>query len=377
MIIFLITLFVILLVYYNYFLLKIYRGLKNLPPVLRNEVNNHFISIIIPFRNESYNILKNITSIEELNYPKDRFEAIYVDDNSTDDSYLKALQTKKYSGIRVLKLPAEIKGRANKKYAVRYGISQSHGDIIVTTDVDCTYNKNWLNHIVNCFDGETGFVSGPVVFSRTDGLFMKIQNLEFQGLVLAGAGLINAGNPVICNGANIAYRKKIFEDVKGLDDNLHLSSGDDEFLMQKIYLNTNYKVRFCCNREAIVVTEPSSKVRNFFNQRKRWASKSLFYKNPRLIVQLLLIFMFYSGLIVQSALIIAGYSAFLPTLAVSFFLKVLLEYLIIKKGEKMLFARNQISIFLVTELLHVPYIIITSIAGIFGNFNWKDRKLNR
>ena len=48
----------------------------------------------------------------------------------------------------------------------------------------------------------------------------------------------------MCNGANIAYTKKIFEEVNGFKGNEHIASGDDEFLMHKIFEKYPDKVLF-------------------------------------------------------------------------------------------------------------------------------------
>jgi len=373
----LLLIFLILLIHYGYFLLKILIGLRKLSPSVMNGNSHHFISVIIPFRNESENILKSLRSIEGLNYPEEKFEVIYVDDNSTDDSFELAESGKTKSNISVLRLPFEAAGRGNKKYAIQYGIDNSKGDIIVTTDSDCIHHKNWLQNIIRCFDSRTAFVAGPVAFTRRTGLFSELQELEFEGLILAGAGLIGAGSPVICNGANIAYRKEVFKEVEGLNDNLNLSSGDDEFLMQKISSQTDYLVKFCAEREAVVLTDSNTNLGDFFSQRKRWASKSLFYKDRGLIIQLVLIFLFYSGLFVQTFLILAGHYEFLITLVFSLVIKILPEYLIIKKGEQLFFSRKKNSVFVITEILQVPYIIITAFAGLFGSFTWKGRNIKR
>ena len=37
----------------------------------------------------------------------------------------------------------------------------------------------------------------------------------------------------------------------------------------------------------------------------------------------------------------------------------------------------QIIYFTVAEALHIPYIIISGIAGIFGNYKWKGREIKR
>ncbi len=375
--IYLFLIFSLLALYYFFFLLKIYKGLDKISVPSVNSEEDNFISIIIPFRNEAPNIPGSIASIENLNYPRDKFEVIYVDDNSGDDSFRIAESLKKDSNIKILKLPVEASGCGNKKRALHFGIENSSGDIIITTDADCIHNENWLHNIISSFDRETAFVSGPVEFLEKPGLFSRIQSTEFGGLILAGAGLIGAGRPLICNGANIAYRRNVYEEVGGLKDNLHLASGDDEFLMQKIAGETKYKVRFCPNREAVVYTDPNSNLANFYNQRKRWASKSFFYKDKTVTAGLLLIFLFYLGLVVQTLLLLSGYPLFAITFMGSLLIKILMEFLIIRKGERLFLSPKKISSFFITELFQVPYIIIAAIAGLAGGFNWKGREIRR
>jgi len=43
-------------------------------------------SIVIPFRNEAENLPELLKSLSNLEYPKDLFEVILVDDDSEDDS---------------------------------------------------------------------------------------------------------------------------------------------------------------------------------------------------------------------------------------------------------------------------------------------------
>ena len=40
---------------------------------------------------------------------------------------------------------------------------------------------------------------------------------------------------MLCNGANLAYKKSIFRELNGFEGNSHISSGDDIFLMEKAY----------------------------------------------------------------------------------------------------------------------------------------------
>ncbi len=373
----LLGIFAILLIHYSYFLLSILIGLRKLKPSQPNQIPKEFVSIIIPFRNESENIISNIKSIIKQNFPKENYEVIYVDDNSTDNSFRILNEFPKPKNVKVLSLPKDYTPNAHKKRAIRYGIENSTGEIIITTDADCFYSENWLSSMLNNIDDETGFISGPVEFLDDDSMFSKLQKLEFAGLVITGAGLIGIGKPTICNAANIAYRKNTYEEVNGFYDQMDLSSGDDELLMQKIAKDTKYKVKFSLLAESIVKTKASKNLNEFYHQRKRWASKGLFYKNIRLIITLILIYLFYLGLVIQPFLILLFSFSFAFTFGLSLVIKLALEYLILLKGRNILFTQLSLKPFIFAEFLQVPYIIIAGFSGLFGNLEWKERKIKR
>jgi cellulose synthase/poly-beta-1,6-N-acetylglucosamine synthase-like glycosyltransferase len=375
---------ILLVLYYTKFLLNIYFGLENLSYKVENKILSEFVSVIVPFRNEDHNILTTYNSLISQNYPIDKYEIIFVNDSSEDNSLqiLESMQNDLPSllekpNVFIYSVSNDYLVNAHKKRAIRFGIEKSKGDIIVTTDADCTHPKNWLRNLLKFIDDETGFVSGPVEFRSNSNLFSEMQRLEFAGLVIVGAGLIGSGNPIICNAANIAYRKKAFEEVGGFTYQMSLSSGDDELLMQKIHRETNYKIMFALDKNAIVSTEANITINEFYNQRKRWASKGLFYGDKLLLVKLILIFLFYLSLIIQPVLGIFLSANFLLTFLISFLIKIFLEYLVIMKGTNLLFEPNILKPFLITEILQVPYIIVSGFMGMFGNFVWKDRKINR
>lgn len=371
----------LLVLYYTKFLLNIYFGLEKLSHKVENKILQEFISVIVPFRNEEQNILTTYNSLISQNYPIDKYEIIFVNDSSDDNSLqiLESLQNgfPQKPNVFIYSVSNDYLENAHKKRAIRFGIEKSKGDIIVTTDADCTHQKDWLRNLLKFMDDETGFVSGPVEFRSSSNLFSEMQRLEFAGLVIVGAGLIGSGNPIICNAANIAYRKKAFEEVGGFTYQMSLSSGDDELLMQKIHRETKYKIMFALDKNAIVSTEANLTIKEFYQQRKRWASKGLFYADKLLLVKLILIFLFYLSLIIQPVLGIFLSVNFLFTFLISFFIKIFLEYLVITKGTNLLFDPNILKPFLITEILQVPYIIVSGFMGIFGNFVWKDRKIKR
>ncbi len=366
-----------LLINYLVFLSILYAGLKRLPKKQEKIIQSEFVSVIIPFRNESENILTSLESIAAQDYPVDKFEVIFVNDVSNDDSYEKLMRADKPDNFKVLSISDHSLGRAYKKQAVSFGIENAKGEIIVTTDADCQHDKSWLSSLLSQFDNKTGFVSGPVRFVPENNLFSKVQALEFASLVISGAGLIGIKKPTICNGANLAFRKSLFKSLHGYSDQMHLSSGEDELLMQKISRETDYSVKFIWEKNAVVTTNPNKNLHDFIQQRKRWASKSLFYKDNLLIAKLAMIYLFFVSLIVQLVLAVFLSKIFIFSFIIFLLLKFVFEYKVISIGSDFLFPRKLLKYFFVTEVFQILYIIIAGVQGVFGNFNWKGRELTR
>ena len=373
----LISFFSFLLIFYLFFLFGISRGLKIVSNKEILHDNSEIISVIVPFRNEEQNILTCLKSISSQSISNNRYEIILVDDNSTDDSFKILDHSNKPSNVVLLRSPVKSEDRAHKKIALQYAIKKAKGEIIITTDADCTHNSAWLETMIKRFDEKTAFVSGPVQFISDGSVFSEIQKLEFSSLILVGAGLIGKKSPIICNAANLGFRKSVFNEVGGYDDNLLLTSGDDEFLMQKIARTTNYDIKFCFNKAAISFTHPNKDLNQFYQQRKRWASKGFHYVDKFIVMKLILIFLFYLGLPTQIILGIFVDNIFYVSAILSILLKFISEYKIVQIDSKRLFPKTKSIYFLIAQLFHIPYIVISGISGIFGNYEWKGRAIKR
>ena len=373
-------LILLLLAFINYvlFLLFIYRGLGRIKKQkINNETKKFKVAVIIPFRNERVNLPIVVESLTKQSYDKNLTELIFVDDGSSDGSKELLESHPLVNRFKILTVDAEKSKTAQKKIAITKAIYQTEAEIIFITDADCTHNENWITEMLKYFSEETGFVSGPVVFTNGSGLFGELQKIEFAGIQIAAAGLIGAGKPATCSAANIAFRKEAFLEVGGYEDNLNLSSGDDEFLMQKIHSKTKYKVKFATAKNVVVRTRANKTLKDFLNQRRRWASKSLLYENKALVVELFLIFLFY--LFTLLAITVGAFVSLEIFLAgiLAFFIKWFLEYLVVNRGRRLLFPGEKFKAFFVAELLHIPYILIASVLGVLGNFEWKGRKVKR
>lgn len=355
-----------LLLYYFYFLVFVRRGI-NPEPRSTGTDSGLSCTVIIPFRNEAASLPANIAALQAQQFPAERMEVIYVNDHSTDASGVLVSA----AGYKVVSLPD---GEQGKKAAIAAGIAEARHPIIVCSDADCTYPQYWLASMMQEFDGKTGFVSGPVAYANADAsFFVKLLSLEYRGLILTGASLINYGIPTIANGANAAYRKALFLSTGGFSGSV-TASGDDEYVMHNIMNKTGYGVRFCMNANAVVATNAPETVGQFFSQRSRWASKSPRYNAGILINILIPSFLFFISDILLWILVFVspGMGLLLLRLCTSG-LKALGEYLVLKRGVTVLAGSIPFLIHILTSVLHSFYIVFSTLSGVFKPFSWKGR----
>lgn len=329
------------------------------------------ISVIIPARNEELNIARCIEDLLQQNYPEELFEIIVVDDHSTDRT---AEIVKQYPQVCLIQLNlSEEKATPYKKKAITTGVSMASGNLIATTDADCRRGKDWMKTLVAYYE-KSGmkFISAPVVMQPDSMVFSQFQSLEFAGLIGIGAAAIKQGSPNMCNGANLAFEKKAFNDVGGYLDNDHLPSGDDEFLMHKFNICFGGCVGFLKSEAAIVYTKPCQTLAEFFQQRRRWVSKSTHYIDKNITLVLSLCYLFNFSIFFN--LIVSLFSPFMFKIA-------LLQLIVKVLGEGFLlwqvtgfFKLNRLRWWLLPEqLFHIVYVIIIGLWGNIGPYKWKGR----
>ena len=205
----------------------------------------NFISVIVAVRNEADNITSLLTALLSQEYR--HFEIIFVDDHSTD--HTSDVVVKFGSSIRFIR-----NNGTGKKAAISTGLSVAAGTVIVTTDGDCTMSPGWLTTINESFSSPgVQMAIGPVRISQRD-FFSTLQSIEFSSLIGSAAAMTAFQKPIMCNGANLAYRKSVFEEVNAYEDNLHIASGDDEFLMRKVQERYPAGIIFLADHRSLVST---------------------------------------------------------------------------------------------------------------------------
>lgn len=336
----------------------------------QNDKSKFRLSVVIAVRNEEKKLLSLINSLQSQDYDKNLYDVIIVDDHSQDNS-LKILQEQAslWSNLRVLKQDVHLSG---KKKAILKAVKESKNDIILTTDADCSFNKNWLSSMSSFFTNETiNLVSGPVSYKSSNSFFKKIQALEFLSLIGSAAGAIGINKPILCNGANLAYRRKVFLESTNYESD-NIMSGDDVFLLHLVKKKYPNSILFAKNKDAIVLTDAVNNTYDFFNQRIRWAAKSTKYTDIHTIVVAILVF-----LVNVSLIFMAIYSIYKPSFFITFFylfiVKFLIDFIFLVPVLYFFKRTELIKWILPLQIIYPIYITLISITSNFISFNWKGR----
>ena len=237
-----------------------------------------FVSVIVPARNEEENIENCINSILKSNYPTDLFELIIVNDRSKDKTLevIENISKRRNTTIKICNITTEtanpnLKGKPG---AIKTGIDNAKGELLLMTDADCFVTPNWIYRTVQHFiDAKTKNENIGMICSYTnvvsDKLFHYFQAAEWTYMhtfACAGIGL----NTVLgCFGNNIAITKEAYNEIGGYEM-LKFSVTEDYVLLKAIF-DAGFSVKYLCLKDTIVETLPVNSFKEYMLQRKRWA----------------------------------------------------------------------------------------------------------
>lgn len=351
------------------------KGWRKIPEFqVPEEMPKTRVSILIAARNEEDNIGSTLRDIVAQNYPAGLMEIIVVDDHSTDRTSDIVLSYAD-QGVKLISLKEDQALNSYKKKAISEAINMATGELIITTDADCRMGAEWLQTVVLFYEkNRLKLVSSPVAYYKEKSFFEELQTLEFLYLIGLGASTIGNKMPSTCNGANLAYRKDVFLELdgfKGIDD---LASGDDELFLHKVAARYPKGIGFCKAEPAIVYTYAKKTLKEFLQQRKRWASKSTRYKNKWIVALGVSIWLFNLSIILNFAFgfIYPGY--WILALS-SLLLKLISEaaFLVSLTG---FIRRSALLKYLpLLTVIHIFYMVYIGVVGNSGKYNWKGRSV--
>ncbi|MCK4319488.1 glycosyltransferase family 2 protein [Candidatus Micrarchaeota archaeon] len=218
-----------------------------------------FVSILLPVYNEEKLIKKTINSLLSLDYPKDKYEIIIVDDGSTDKTpeKLKSFGKK----IRYIR----IKHFGNAAHAKNVGLKYAKGDFIATMDSDSFVEKDVLKKMLSLFnDDYVGAASAAVKIYEPKSFLAKFQYIEYAFILFLRRLLMTADSVYVTPGPFSMFKKEVLEEADGFNEKSITEDQEIAIHLQSL----GYRIR--SSLDAIVYTVPPLNLTDLIKQRVRW-----------------------------------------------------------------------------------------------------------
>jgi cellulose synthase/poly-beta-1,6-N-acetylglucosamine synthase-like glycosyltransferase len=329
------------------------------------------ISLVIAYRNESKNLQALCDSIQKLHYPAQLIDIIWVDDHSEDTSTEFIQNTMKDAQVSQQFIRCVGSG---KKASVQQGILAARHEWILLTDADIILPVYWIESMMAELKLDTSAICGPVRFTAVTSFLERWMQLDFSALVSTGAAYLEAGTPVMANGANMLIRKSVYlralEDMQGTS----FTSGDDVFLIQTFHKLSPNSVSFCYSKNAMVLTKGPENFTAFIQQRIRWASKAPGYQNKESIFLSVFVFVYHT--LALSTLALSFFNEiFVPVFLILFWIK----YFTDKKFFSRILSFYDIPFdpmfVLKSEFMQLIYIPLVGLLSPWYRVKWKGRRI--
>ena len=356
----------IVFIIYILFIGQLIYGFNRIKRFTKNDtIPTTSFTIVVPFRNEAENLPKLLHTISYLNYPKELFEVILVDDDSEE------VFSAQYSVFSLQVVKNIRRSNSPKKDAIETAIAIAKNDWIITTDADCLVQKYWLNSFDQLIqEKDLKMIASGVCYVPKSGFLHAFQTLDFLSLQGATIGSFGIHKPFMCNGANFAYAKTFFKELNGFQGNETIASGDDVFLLQKAILSAPKKVGFLYAKESIVATKSVGSWSELFQQRVRWASKSTGYSS--VYGKLLALVVFGGNLAWLLTFILWLIDSLDPNIFLLFITsKFLVDFILLFKTAN--FFESKLHYVLASSSLYPFFSVSVAVYSLFGEYSWKGR----
>ena len=306
------------------------------------------VSVLIAARNESTGIRATLDSVLDQDYAG-VWDVWVADDRSDDDTpQILAEYAEKYpERLHILTISDLPEGVSPKKHAISKMIEACEGDILCLTDADCIVQREWLTGILREFEPGIELVAGHSYIPTVPGkspFIICMQAVETLIYRVAGTAGLAMHLPLTSTGNNLAYRKDFFKSVNGFENVIKIPS-------------------------TFVTTSGKETLKELWEQRKRWASKTIYY-SPKIVFVLSMVFLFLTMLCVTAAFSPFSTEVLIATL-VAFALKSLGDLILILRGLKIFRQEHLLKWCIPVEIVHAPFTVLAVLFGLFGRFKWK------
>lgn len=217
-------------------------------------------TIIVPCFNEEKTVGNTIKSLLNIDYPKDKFSIIAVDDGSTDNTRIELEKFANNPQIKILN-----KTNGGKHTALNLALEQVESDLVGCLDADSFVNSDALRKIVPFFDdSDTMAVTPSIKVFEPKSVLQYVQKIEYSWGIFLRRMLSSLGALYVTPGPFSIFRTKVFKELGGYVHGHHTEDLEMALRLQK----NRYKI--VNSQGAHVYTATPAKLPGLFKQRVRW-----------------------------------------------------------------------------------------------------------
>lgn len=225
-------------------------------------------SVIIPTYKRPDRLVECLCSLTGLDYDRDRFEVVVVDDGSgilpQVEEAVRPLQGQ--IPLRLIEQP-----HAGPAAARNFGARQARFDYLAFTDDDCRLDAQWLAAYARQFASLPACLAGGRTVNAIAG---NIYSEASQMLVSYLYGYYqDKGAPFLASN-NIALSRRLYDELGGFDERFPLAGGEDRDFCARAVQQGHQLVYV---EEAVVHHYHALSLRRFFRQHKNYGRGALFF----------------------------------------------------------------------------------------------------
>ncbi len=201
-------------------------------------------SIVIPTYNRPQRLSDCLKALSQLDYPRDRFEVIVVDDGSSTDLLPVVLPFQSRLHLTLLK-----QSNAGPAAARNTGAAIASGQCLVFTDDDCMPKPNWLSALSDSFATSPHcLVGGQTLNALLNNTYSTTSQLLIDYLYQYYNSERQCAHFFASN--NFALPTELFQKLGGFDTTFPLAAGEDREFCDR-WLQAGYTMTYAPNAQIL------------------------------------------------------------------------------------------------------------------------------
>jgi glycosyltransferase involved in cell wall biosynthesis len=197
------------------------------------------VTVIVPFLNEEKYLSQCIESLLAQNLAKDRFELIFVNNNSCDKS------VEIVSACDRILLLNQATG--NEYTSRNVAAERARGRVLAFTDGDCCADPNWLSTLLEHIDDGSDIVLGKRLFAPDSSYASRFvrdyENSKIEYLIQH-----QSFERCFAYTNNMAIKREVFDRLKGFREEIPLA--DTDFALR--YIQSESSPRLIYSKKMII-----------------------------------------------------------------------------------------------------------------------------